>query len=1426
MAAQEQPRAYQLEMLNESMHKNIIVAAETGSGKTLIAILRMQAELEQCSADKLVWFCVPTVALAEQQYNAISRRLPMFPIRVLSGADNVHFWTNQHIWDEILKGIRIIVSTHQVLLETIMHGFVPIQRLALLVFDEAHSCIGNHPSSRLLRDFYHPASEINRPSILGLTASPVVNGKAGNLEMLESNLNAISRTPRLHREEMLKYVHPPKMIKLDYPATESSTQPSLALRSLGHVFKGLVIDEDPWIKKTRSNPKWPESNALHKALASHKTRCHEEIKGLYNKAIILFEELGPAAADYYIHQCIQKFQRGAETGSFVVEGLENEERRYLCKKFAQVHACHDNLADHDCLTPKVRTLIAFLKSKESTAFSGLIFVRTRAEVAVLSHILSVLVPFFAISTFVGASSFSGKRATIAELADVKNQKNTLDDLRYGRKNLIVTTNALEEGIDVAKCNVVVCFDRPQNLKSFIQRRGRARDDHSTYAIMFENGEIKSNAISTWSDLEVEMRKIYEDEMRELEEMKALEAIEENGKRELCNMTTGAKFMFDDAVQHLNHFCATLPSVPYMDRSPIYSFEDHIIINSGTSKLVSAKVMLPNTVDASVREAFGIARWRTENMAKRDAAFEAYAALYNAGLINDNFLPLGHIDEEIDQAYAAIEKRSRLVEVSAQYNAWFSVAQEWQKSAPVTNSLVSITEKGKPIVAMLMILPGLINLVDGFDLHWSPDVAYKVTVVPFSRDVVFVESETAARATELMLRAVFPSKLDKERRDFAAFFVPNGVADLQEWILTQTGAVTACDDSMNIQPGLVRDLSDNGLPHIFRRAIYASNGDLSGENMEAHGDDHLEHSIVIEATRLPKKVDYLHRFPEQDIKFERQSKPKLLSAKMCEIDKLPYQYSLFASFIPSIMHKVQIAMVVERLCNTVLAPLQFNDRGLVAAAISAPSAREATDYNRLEFRGDSCLKFFASLVLTAQHLNWHEGILSHEKDHIVSNNSLATAAVQKGLDAFILTKAFTGNKWRPIYVGQILENHTDQRREMSSKTLADVVEALIGAAYVDGGVGKALTCLGIFLPDAPWTTALQAVDILQPGYNVNFNVPPHLSNIEKLISYKFNLKALLIEALTHPSHHGPNSGASYQRLEFLGDAVLDNIVTSTAFAHEPPIATHDLHLVRAALVNRHYLGLCCLTACTHITRVDPVTDDPENITTIESSVPIHLWQAMRHTSPAVSDAQQACLARFKTVQARIVDAIDGGNAYPWTLLNRLEPPKFFSDIVESLLGAIYIDSHGSLAQCQDFLEHLGLMPYLRRVIGDGVALLHPKQELGQLSNQNTVEYVLGREGERLTCAVKFGDREIVRVGDGLSVMEVQTRAADEACRIVKEEIEEAKTSGVGDFQRERTHMYDLGDSDDSMKSVDEDMDKEIGEENTSELNSDEYATAGE
>ncbi len=70
-------------------------------------------------------------------------------------------------------------------------------------------------------------------------------------------------------------------------------------------------------------------------------------------------------------------------------------------------------------------------------------------------------------------------------------------------------------------------------------------------------------------------------------------------------------------------------------------------------------------------------------------------------------------------------------------------------------------------------------------------------------------------------------------------------------------------------------------------------------------------------------------------------------------------------------------------------------------------------------------------------------------------------------------------------------------------------------------------------------------------------------LEKRLGYDFENKALLIEALTHKSYKQPYNN---ERLEFLGDAVLDLVVGEYLFKKFPDSDEGVLSKIRAALVN--------------------------------------------------------------------------------------------------------------------------------------------------------------------------------------------------------------------------------------------------------------------
>ena len=76
-----------------------------------------------------------------------------------------------------------------------------------------------------------------------------------------------------------------------------------------------------------------------------------------------------------------------------------------------------------------------------------------------------------------------------------------------------------------------------------------------------------------------------------------------------------------------------------------------------------------------------------------------------------------------------------------------------------------------------------------------------------------------------------------------------------------------------------------------------------------------------------------------------------------------------------------------------------------------------------------------------------------------------------------------------------------------------------------------------------------------------------------IGYRFRAAKLAAEALTHRSYQNENDGvdAHNERLEFLGDAVLDLVVAETLMERMPEAAEGRLTRRRAALVNEQVLA---------------------------------------------------------------------------------------------------------------------------------------------------------------------------------------------------------------------------------------------------------------
>ncbi len=90
---------------------------------------------------------------------------------------------------------------------------------------------------------------------------------------------------------------------------------------------------------------------------------------------------------------------------------------------------------------------------------------------------------------------------------------------------------------------------------------------------------------------------------------------------------------------------------------------------------------------------------------------------------------------------------------------------------------------------------------------------------------------------------------------------------------------------------------------------------------------------------------------------------------------------------------------------------------------------------------------------------------------------------------------------------------------------------------------------------------------------------NLVNLQESIGYHFNNIALLEQALTHSSYANEmkiNKHGDYERLEFLGDAVLELVSSEFLYNTYPELPEGKLTTMRASMVCEPSLAICART----------------------------------------------------------------------------------------------------------------------------------------------------------------------------------------------------------------------------------------------------------
>ena len=804
---------------------------------------------------------------------------------------------------------------------------------------------------------------------------------------------------------------------------------------------------------------------------------------------------------------------------------------------------------------------------------------------------------------------------------------------------------------------------------------------------------------------------------------------------------------DSALAHLNHFCTTLPRPPYVALEPVFSFAE-----SGTAHQIRATVCLPSCMDPSLRQTRGIRSWHSERMAIKDAAFQAYVRLHQAGLVNDHLLPFRLEDSE------TFERRPPFVSVPDQYDPWIGVAASWKTARSFYHKVVSIDRPGLSKFEIALVLPIQFRSLPDFPLHVDAGVTYSVSMHDQLVDKISAASDLSLirRVSDIILRSVHNEIMMGVANDFIVLFLPIlKNQTLQGWLSHCCGSRPASTINFNKNPlseiGLLRN---KGQPnsafvscHQYDSDKYISRHPWTREH---------NHQTTVSAEPLTTRRNFLHQdlygrnLVANDISahHNRVPTPMNLLKDCCMVDCLPYDFAQYALLAPSILYRTEVGLVAEQLCTRMCPFVRFTQLDLVIDSICASCIHLQTNHENLEFLGSSILKIIITRQLFINHTNWHEGYLSKQRDLSMSNSRLVEAALKAGLDEFILTRNFNGHMWRPLYVSEIGASPPRGERLLPVKLLASAVEALIGAAFLDNDLSNAIDCARFFLPEIKewsWTALYDGTyTASRPGL---IDFPPHFTNLEYLLGYQFHDKSLLVEAMTHPSCNWSISTCSYQRLAFLGDAVLEMIVTECLARDAQFLSRDKMHLCKAASTNARFLAFLCmgLSPCVEVFGNGEIGDGKRGST--NSCELLHPWIFLRYSGVAIVTGREESLKRYAKYIGPIRSALSDGPLYPWQELAQLAANGFFSDIVQSLLGAIFIDSKGDLTHCKSFAESIGILTHLRHFLSREIDLRHPKSRLSELVPGEKVVYIHGTDANGLrtnVCVVEINGCEIARV----------------------------------------------------------------------------------
>ncbi|XP_031480421.1 endoribonuclease Dicer homolog 4 isoform X3 [Nymphaea colorata] len=1416
-------RRYQLALCKKAMEENIIVYLETGCGKTHIAVLLMYelGHMIRKPQKSVCVFLAPTVHLVQQQAVVIDHSTN-FKVGTYFGAQK-HL-DNHKEWESELEKYEVLVMTPEILLRNLHHCFMRMDTIALLIFDECHHAQKRHPYAQIMKEFYRH-DDIKRPHIFGLTASPVI-GKGGSHQMnytkcintLEHLLDAKVYT--VEDKEELELLVPSPDVKIYFydPAVESTCQCTLTLGKKLEEIKEQCIA----IARTSTN------------ILKDFQKKAGSVKRLHDGLLFCLENLGLYAAT----QAVRILQSGdSEDLAEIVEGqtsscdtvteIEGTQDGYDDNKIADVYlqralsvlldvtlledgdqpeAFLPEVLEEPFFSNKLLVLITILSSYRQDSIKCIVFVNRIITARLLAQIFGRL----ECAAFWKCDFLVGYHSGLKSMSR-KKMHGIVDNFRSGKVNLLFATNVAEEGLDIQTCCLIIRFDLPSTVASYIQSRGRARMQESEYLLLVERNNIDElNLVNDFISGEKHMN----NEILNRTSDETFDVVEDSIYKV---EKTGASISSACSVSLLHHYCSRLPHDEYLNPVPEFFYLDDL---DG----VTCHVVLPS--NAPIHSVEGPSCASKED-AKRAASLLACKKLYELGSLTDHLLPTPKEEIEIfseNPHDKLVNSRDDLSRAELHETVVPSALQvDWRGSAShLTFHFYHMNFVPKPRdrcyrrFGLFLALPLPKEAEDmKVDLHLSHGRIVETKLIP-SGVISFSETERmeGGRFQEMCL------KLMLDRSELRDNYVQLGKHDSCQlssstyYLMLPLKQVEDTDDRLTVDWGTVRNCLSSPTFNQERNILDQS---LNGSSVLQLANGPVAESEILDSLVFTphngrfffisdilhqmngystfndsKALNYAEYFLNKfDIVLKCPEQPLLKAKQLCSLHNLLYnrvdnsseareeeesfvelppelcilKIKDFAkdigsslSLLPSLMHRLESLLVAIELKELLSASFPEGSQvtaNRVLEALTTEKCLERFSLERLEILGDSFLKYAVSrhLFLSKEALN--EGRLTDTRSSIVKNLNLYTLAVRRNLQVYIRDQCF--NPCNFFAYGRLHtemcdsdseakihgrnENGEFEYRADSSaikcskshqilfrKTIADVVEALVGAFIVDSGFKAALAFLewmGIAVSFDPEDVHSAWPKSQRKSTQVDL---VDCESLENLLSYKFRHKGLLVQAFTHPSSTGKHNGGCYQRLEFLGDAAVDYLIMSYLYSSYPNIKPGQLTDLRALTVNNNFFA--------HV------------------AVRCSLHSYLINGSSALSELIN-----------KFVDFVQAP-ASERDLAHEPKCPKVLGDLVESCAGAILLDSGFDLN-----LVWETMMPILDPLMNLSSLKLNPVRTLRELcqSHKFQLSFPASKVEDVFSVQAKVNVRDTFLVGHGTNRNKkaAERQAAEEALKKLKD-----------------------------------------------------------